>query len=1101
MNIIKTICITIFLATIVYSSTGSVSGTIASEGQLLPGANVSLIGSYLGTVTDSVGNYFLSSIPTGKYILRVDYIGYESQTKEIYITLYDLDEKNETGSVLIDKLGVDVELEESKDILKGNALKNVNFELVSSALGLNEVVVSAAKVKQKITQAPSVISVMKEVEIRRQIGVNSYERLVTLLKGVDVTYFGVQGAQINARGFDGAYSTRFRQYEDGISMGELVSGQIYSHITSPPKESISKIEVLFGPQSALYGPDATMGILNIIKKHPRINSQNEINLSGSSLNKLRFGSRIANVYDKLAYDIVFEGSFAKELTYGNIKRGANGNWEHNEEYTDLPNGSYDEGVDTFTDAGDMNGVWDEGEDFEDLGNGIYDEGESFVDNGYINPIWYADDKNGDLDYNDEGEVRYLNSDYYENMSQNKYSLRSNFYYSLQNDSELSLSLTNISGTGYAMGSVGPMYVISNLTNKVSAKYLSNRHSLRYTIAIQNQKTIPRQNLARFQTDNPELSWSESITRFKADSTYWVMEQAATDHLIDYQWNQSFGHTGKLIAGFDYESKDPNTNRTFIIDEGWDYFLKREMGEDIKEYRYGMYAQYIYDNFYNYEMATSVRYDNHEYYGDMISPRFSIINNNILNGTLKLLVGKGFKAPTILERNLYSGIVDAANGIEPWPWLVQGIAMGNNTGFTTIDYYDIGNGQWDYIDLDMGIVGPDHPAGITSQEICEAYGGVYNETYNTCGNGQYDYQIEQNYAEPFIDVNYGFVGEEHAIKTVEMCEAYGGVYNETYNTCGDGQYDPNEPWWELDGNGIYDSGDVLIDSTFLPPLKLEEFISYEIAYMGMVNKNTLLDVNMYYGIYNNFKSALTSIGITGPWFMNNMELGSFPYSIREIKRGGERLGGHFMNDADLYTYVQTYKSLPVKIHYKGLDFGIKHVGKNFEISTNFSYFDDSDLVNKREKAEKYKLYTENKFTADSTIYLVYKEHEKYKDFLKVYSNTSNFKYNASITLFEPLVNNLNINISLKGNTPYDFVSGVFEATQKGKGTNYDPIEGYKIDGGRVGGGVYVDLNLLYKVNDSMNLGLSIKNLFESSTVSFPMSPAIPRSFVLETGYKF
>jgi len=1019
MSIIRIIFTTIFFGTVVYASTGSVSGTIASNGQGLPGANVSLIGSDLGAVTDSLGNYYLSDIPTGKYLLRVDYIGYESQTREIYITLYDLDEKDETGSVLVDKLGINVELEELKDILKGNALKNVNFELISSALGLNEVVVSAAKVKQKITQAPSVVSVLKSVDIRRQVGVNSYERLVSLLKGVDVTYFGVQGAQINARGFDGAYSTRFRQYEDGISMGELVSGQIYSHITSPPKETISKIEVLFGPQSALYGPDATMGILNIIKKHPRIDSQNEINLSGSSLNKLRFGSRIANVYEKLAYDIVFEGSFAKELTYGNTKRGSNGIWDHNEEYTD------------------------------ENGNDQYDEGEPFIDDGYINPIWYADDKNGDLDYDDEGEVRYLNSDYYEDMSQNKYSLRSNFYYSLQNDSELSLSLTNISGTGYAMGSVGPMYVLSNLTNKMSTKYVSNNHSLRYTIAIQNQKTIPRQNLARFQVSNPELSWSESITGFKADSNNWVMEQSAIDHLIDYQWNQSFGKTGKLIAGFDYESKDPNTNRTFIIDDGWDYFLKREMGVDIKEYRYGIYAQHIYDNFSDYEIATSVRYDNHEYYGDMISPRFSIINNNILNGTLKFLVGKGFKAPTILERNLYSGIVDAANGIEPWPWLVQGIAMGNNTGFTTIDYYDIGNGQWDYIDLDMGVVDPDHPAGIISQEICETV----------------------------------------------------GVYNETYNTCGNGQYDPNEPWWELDGNGIYDSGDILIDSTFLPPLKLEEFISYEIAYMGMVDKNTLLDVNMYYGIYNNFKSALTSIGITGPWFMNNMELGSLPYSIRDIKRGDERLGGHFMNDADLYTYVQTYKSLPVEIHYKGLDFGIKHMGKSFEISTNISYFDDSDLVKKREKAEKYKLYTENQFTADSTTYLGYKEYGKYKDFFKVYSNTSNFKYNASITLFEPFANNLNVNFSFKGNTPYDFVSGVFEATKKGKGNNYDPIEGYKVDGGRVGGGLYVDLNLIYKINESMNLGFSVKNLFESSTVSFPMSPSIPRSFVIETGYIF
>jgi len=272
-------------------------------------------------------------------------------------------------------------------------------------------------------------------------------------------------------------------------------------------------------------------------------------------------------------------------------------------------------------------------------------------------------------------------------------------------------------------------------------------------------------------------------------------------------------------------------------------------------------------------------------------------------------------------------------------------------------------------------------------------------------------------------------------------------------------------------------------------------------MGMINKNTLIDVNMYYGIYKNFKSSLTLLGITGPFFFNDDLKYTLPFSIREIKRGNERLGGHFMNDPDQYTYVQSYLSLPVEINYRGLDMGIKHMAKSFEISANLSFFDDSDLVEKRENAEKYKLYTENQFTADSTMYSGYKKHEKYKDFLKVYSNTSNLKYNASITLFEPFVNNLNINIALKGNTPYDFVSGVFQATKKEKGSNYDELEGYKVDGGRVGGGLYVDLNLIYKINESMNLGFSVKNLFESSTVSFPMSPSIPRSFVFETGYIF
>ena len=91
--------------------------------------------------------------------------------------------------------------------------------------------------------------------------------------------------------------------------------------------------------------------------------------------------------------------------------------------------------------------------------------------------------------------------------------------------------------------------------------------------------------------------------------------------------------------------------------------------------------------------------------------------------------------------------------------------------------------------------------------------------------------------------------------------------------------------------------------------------------------------------------------------------------------------------------------------------------------------------------------------------------------------------------------------IKGNTPYDFVSGVFRATKNGKGKSYDPLEGYKVDGGQVGGGIYIDLNLNYDLNYFTNIGLGIKNILESSTVAFPQSPTMPRSYVIEVGYKF
>ena len=57
-----------------------------------------------------------------------------------------------------------------------------------------------------------------------------------------------------------------------------------------------------------------------------------------------------------------------------------------------------------------------------------------------------------------------------------------------------------------------------------------------------------------------------------------------------------------------------------------------------------------------------RYDDHEYYGETLS-RASLVRKNFLSGTLKLIGGTGFKAPTLLERNIYAGQKSIAGGTE------------------------------------------------------------------------------------------------------------------------------------------------------------------------------------------------------------------------------------------------------------------------------------------------------------------------------------------------------------------------------------------------------------------------------------------------------
>ena len=100
-------------------------------------------------------------------------------------------------------------------------------------------------------------------------------------------------------------------------LGESVTGQVYSLLSGPPKEAISRIEVLFGPQSALYGPDASQGLLNVITKHPMQESKNEINFSISSLNDPRIGGRYVKNFEKLSIDISGESKFSNEIPYGN----------------------------------------------------------------------------------------------------------------------------------------------------------------------------------------------------------------------------------------------------------------------------------------------------------------------------------------------------------------------------------------------------------------------------------------------------------------------------------------------------------------------------------------------------------------------------------------------------------------------------------------------------------------------------------------------------------------------------------------------------------------------------------------------------------------
>lgn len=67
---------------------GKIIGQVfeASSKSLLPGANVILEGTYIGTSTDANGEFLIPNVPIGVYKVTASFLGYQESTKEVEVT-------------------------------------------------------------------------------------------------------------------------------------------------------------------------------------------------------------------------------------------------------------------------------------------------------------------------------------------------------------------------------------------------------------------------------------------------------------------------------------------------------------------------------------------------------------------------------------------------------------------------------------------------------------------------------------------------------------------------------------------------------------------------------------------------------------------------------------------------------------------------------------------------------------------------------------------------------------------------------------------------------------------------------------------------------
>lgn len=214
----------------------TITGEVHSEkGEPLPGAYVRVSGTVQGAVAGLDGSFKLTLLsPFDSIRLEVSFIGYEPATFSF------------SPKELRQKL---------------------SLTLKETSVQVQEVVISASRLNEAIISSPVTVLKMNVREIQDLPGINLFQNL-TFLKGTENVSSSLTFQIINTRGFNSTTNPRFVQRLDGVEMQAPALNFPIGAISNTGDLDIESVELLPGPSSALYGPNAFSGILNVYSKDP-----------------------------------------------------------------------------------------------------------------------------------------------------------------------------------------------------------------------------------------------------------------------------------------------------------------------------------------------------------------------------------------------------------------------------------------------------------------------------------------------------------------------------------------------------------------------------------------------------------------------------------------------------------------------------------------------------------------------------------------------------------------------------------------------------------------------------------------------------------------
>lgn len=532
---------------------------------------------------------------------------------------------------------------------------------------MNEIVVTASGFEQKLVDAPASISIVDSEELKERPYITLIDA-VRDLEGVDVGETSDKTGQrtISMRGMGSDYTLILvngkRQNNHGDIYPNSFSGNQFNHI--PPLDTIERIEVIRGPASTLYGSDALGGVVNIITKRTMDRWTGSGTVSRSIQENDSFG-------DDTTVDLFVSGP----IVPGKLNFSGRGSWYNREasnpEYASVTDpagevhnrsigfGGGGKTVDNTNISYGFTVDWliadNQTLSFDyDGSKQDYDNKPTFSDTGAASyPLGTVDDYGAMLRLGGSGRIEPRAG-----------------YSETQEFTRDSWSLTHKGEWDFGNSFVSLAYVGTNNNGRTLPFGVAERQALQglwNTACVNAGGTVAGSgycpvggtgysnvNAWNNQSEEDKLAFMEANLSSAQYTTLLAnlprpkrtLESAA--YTLDAKLDMPFEYAGQHIVV---------VGGQVIRGELTDGVFGMEQGTSGEAQEHNMYSVFVEDTWTPvtpFSVTGGVRYDNHDVFGDHVSPRLYGVYTFSPNLTLKGGVSTGYKTPKTTQ--LYEGVV-------------------------------------------------------------------------------------------------------------------------------------------------------------------------------------------------------------------------------------------------------------------------------------------------------------------------------------------------------------------------------------------------------------------------------------------------------------